>query len=183
MIQELYRVINFFLIIVIGIIVSSVQSVFLKIPIFAWLELDLLLLVIIYLSLHRPFLETAALIIILGRIVEIHSSAPVGILTICYLTVHIAILLTREMILVATTFSSIILCVACGLIWKITFLFFAHRYGIFDNTWKSTLEYSLPYLLSLGVFARPMFDFLRHFDQFTRVERDSGAREMTGEEF
>ncbi len=183
MIQELYRVLNFFLVIVVGLLISSFQSVLLKIPVFAWLELDLLLLVVVYLSLHRQFIETAALILILGRIAEIHSAAPVGILTICYLAVHIAILLTREMILVATTFSTIILCVACGLVWKIMFLFFAQRYGFLDNAWKATLEYSLPYLLSLGVFARPMFEMMRQLDHISRVEKDSEARNMTGEEF
>jgi hypothetical protein len=183
MIQELYRVLNFLVILFLGLFVSSFQSVLLKIPVFSWLELDLILLIIVYLSLHRQFFETAALVLLLGRIAEIHSSAPVGILTASYLAAHMAILLTREMVLVATTFSSIILCVACGLIWKIMFLFLSQRYGIFDNAWKSSLEYSLPYLLSLGIFARPIFDLMRKIDHITRVERDSEAREMTGEEF
>ena len=74
MIHELYRVLNFFLVIVVGLLISSFQSVLLKIPVFAWLELDLLLLVVVYLSLHRQFIETAALILILGRIAEIHSA-------------------------------------------------------------------------------------------------------------
>ena len=99
------------------------------------------------------------------------------------LAVFLAILFTKELFLVATTFSSIILAVAGGLIWKIAFLILAQRYGIFGNTWQSSLEYLLPYLLSLGVFSRPVMELMRRVDQWTHVERDSEARELTGEEF
>jgi hypothetical protein len=40
-----------------------------------------------------------------------------------------------------------------------------------------------PFLLSLGVFARPVFHLMRSLDQWTHVERESEARELTGEEF
>ncbi len=183
MIHELYRAINFILVGVLCLLISSIQSVALKLPVMAWLELDLLLLVVVYLSLHRHFLECALLIAVIGRIAELHSGAPVGILTACYVAVFLAILFTKELFLVATSFSSIILAVASGIVWKIAFLALAQRYGIFANSWKSSLEYLLPFLLSLGIFARPMFTLLRSLDRWTHIERDSEAREMTGEEF
>jgi hypothetical protein len=155
----------------------------LKLPVLAWLELDLLVLVVVYISLHRHFLEGVLLIAIIGRIAELHSGAPVGILTTAYLAVFLAILLTKELFLVATSFSSIILAVAGGLIWKIAFLILAQRYGILENAWRSTVEYMFPFLLSLGVFSRPVLELMRRLDQWTHIERDSGAREMTGEEF
>lgn len=183
MIQELYRVLNFFLVALLCLLLSAVQSVALKLPLLGWLELDLLLLVVVYISLHRSFLEGALLIAVIGRVAEIHSGAPVGILTACYLTVLLAILLTKELFLVATSFSSIILAVAGGVVWKVAFIILAQRYGILGNVWKSSLETILPYLLSLGFFSRPIFDLLRTIDQRTHVERDSEARELTGEEF
>lgn len=183
MIHELYRVLNFLLIILLCVFLSSLQSVALKLPALAWLELDLLLLVVIYISLHRQFLEGALLIAVIGRIAELHSGAPVGILTGCYLVVFLAILFTKELFLVATSFSSIIIAVAGGLVWKVAFLLLAQRYGIFGNVWRSSVEYLFPFLLSLGIFARPVFEVMRRLDHWTHVERDSEAREMTGEEF
>jgi|GEM_PF-5456787 len=183
MIHELYRVLNFFLVIVLCLLFSALQSVALKLAALSWLELDLLLLVVVYLSLHRGFLEGSLLIIMIGRVAEIHSGAPTGILTACYLAVFLAILFTKEMFLVATTFSSIILAVAGGIVWKIAFFVLAQRYGILGNSWRSSLEYMLPFLLSLGMFARPVFNLVRSLDQRTYVERESEARELTGEEF
>ncbi len=183
MIHELYRALNFVLVIILCILLTAVQSVVLKLSALSWLELDLLLLVSVYLSLHRSFFEGAALMIVIGRVAEIHSGAPAGILTACYLAVFMAILFTKEMFLVATTFSSIMLAVAGGLIWKVAFLILAQRYGILGNTWRSSLEYSLPFLLSLGIFARPVFHLVRSLDQWTHIERESEARELTGEEF
>ena len=108
MIHELYRVINFILVTLLCIVLCAVQSVVLKLSALSWLELDLLLLVVVFLSLHRGFLEGALLIIVIGRVAEIHSGALTGLLTACYLAVFLAILFTKELFLVATTFSSII---------------------------------------------------------------------------
>jgi hypothetical protein len=183
MINELYRVLNVLLIALLCLFCAALQSVALKMPMLAWLELDLLLLIAIYISLHRVFFEGAILIILIGRIAELHSGAPAGILVACYLAVFLALVFTNEMFLVASSFSSVILAVAGGLVWKIAFLVFAQRYGILNNTWRSSLEYLLPFLLSLGVFAKPVFEFIRRIDQWTKMDGDSEARQLTGEEF
>ncbi len=183
MIHEFYRVFNFLLLALLCLVLSAVQSVLLKLPALSWLELDLLLLVVVYLSLHRSLLVGVLLVGLIGRLTEIHSGAPAGLLTASYLAVFLAILFTKELFLVASTFSSIILAVTGGIIWKLAFLLFAQRYGILSNVWQSSLEYIFPYLLSLGIFARPMFELIRRLDQWTKMEPDSEAREMTGEEF
>lgn len=183
MIHELYRALNFVFVILLCILLCAVQSVVLKLSALSWLELDLLLLVVVFLSLHRGFMEGAALIIVIGRVAEIHSGALTGLLTACYLAVFLAILFTKELFLVATTFSSIILALAGGLIWKTAFLVLAQRYGILGNTWRTSLEYMIPFLLSLGIFSRPVFNLMRALDQWTHVERESEARDLTGEEF
>lgn len=183
MIHELYRVLNFFAVVLICLIFCALQAVALKLAALSWLELDLLLLVITYLSLHRGFVEGSLLVIVIGRVAELHSGAPTGILTASYLAVFLAILFTKELFLVATTFSSIMLAIAGGVIWKIAFLIFATRYGIFGNTWHASIEYLFPFLLSLGIFSRPVFEFMRSIDHWTQIERESEAREMTGEEF
>lgn len=183
MIHELYRVFNFLLVALLCLMIAALQSVALKLPIFSWLELDLLLLIVIYVSLHRIFAEGALLVIVIGRIAELHSGAPAGILVASYLAVFLALVFTKEMFLVASSFSAVILAVAGGIVWKLAFLLFAHRYGLLENAWRSALEHILPFLLSLGMFARPVFELVRRLDQWTKVERDSEARQLTGEEF
>ena len=183
MIQEIYRALNFILVLLLCLIVCAIQSVVLKLSALSWLELDIILVVVVYLSLYRGFLEGATLILLIGRIAEIHSGSLTGLLTACYLAVFLAILLTKEMFLVATSFSSIILTLTGGVIWKISFLVLAQRYGILANTWKASLEFLLPFMLSLGVFSRPIFHLMRSLDQWTNIERESEARDLTGEDF
>lgn len=183
MIHELYRGLNFLIVALVCLLLAAFQSVVLKLPTLAWLELDMLLLVVVYLSLHRPFLEGTLLVLVIGRIAEIHSASPTGLLVASYLAVFLAILFTKELFLVGTSFSSIILAVAGGLIWKIAFLLLAQRYGVFGNVWFASIEFLVPYLLALGIFARPTFSALHRIDQWTQLNRDADARELTGEEF
>lgn len=182
MIHEFYRALNFALVLLLCLLLSAVQSVGLKLDALSWLELDLLLLVVVYLSLHRSFIEGTVLVILIGRIAEIHSGAPAGILTACYLAVFLAILFTKEFVLVATTFSSIILAVASGVVWKVAFLVIAQRYGILPNIWRASLDYLLPFLLSLGVFSRPMTHLMRSLDLWTHMDREASSRSLTEED-
>lgn len=183
MIHELYRGLNFLLVALVCLFLCAIQSVALKLTFLAWLELDLLLLVVVYLSLHRGFLEGTLLVFVIGRIAELHSGSLAGMLVASYLAVFLAILFTKELFLVGTSFSSIILAVAGGLIWKLAFLVLAQRYGIFANAWLSSIEFMLPYLLALGIFARPVFAFMNKIDHWTQLDRDSDSQGLAGEEF
>ena len=183
MIHELYRLLNLFAIVFFCLVLVAIQSVLLKLPMLNWLELDLLLLVVIYLSLHRPFIEGSILVAIIGRIAEIHSGAPVGILLTSYMAVFLTILFTKEVFLVATSFSSIILAVTGGVIWKVVFIFLAQRYGMLENVWRSSLEYMIPFLLSLGVFSQILFKAMRRLDQWTNWETEADSHELSGEDF
>lgn len=183
MIHELYRGLNFLIVALVCLLLGAFQSVALKLQLLAWLELDLLLLVVVYLSLHRSFIEGTLLVFVIGRIAELHSGSLAGLLVASYLAVFLAILFTKELFLVGTSFSSIILAIAGGVIWKVAFLVLAHRYGIFHNAWLSSLEFLFTFLLSLGIFTRPVFSLMNRIDQWTQVKRDSEARQLTGEEF
>lgn len=183
MIYELYRVLNVIAIVLVCLVISAFQSVLLKMPSLHWLELDMLLLVVVYISLHRGFFEGTFLVCLIGRLAEVHSAAPAGIILSCYLAVFLAILFTKEVFLVGTSFSSIILAMAGGLICKITFFVLAQRYGILGNTWRASLEYMFPYLISAGFFSRLVFDGLRRLDYITKVDIDTEARNLSGEEF
>jgi len=183
MIHFLYRGLNIFLITILGLILCAIQSVFLKIPALAWLELDCILLIVIYLSLHRNLIEGSLAVLILSRLLEVHSGAPAGVLTICYLMVFLGLLFTKEMFLVGNSFSSVLLSMVGGLIWKISFLILGLQLGYFSNVWKPALAFLIPYLLGLAVFSRIIFAIMKVFDSFTHPDPSAENRELSGEEF
>jgi hypothetical protein len=183
MIYEFYRVINFVAVILLALFFGAIQSVFLKVNLVAWLELDILLLLVTYLSLHRGLFEGAALVIIISRIAEIHSSAPSGVLLACYFGVFLAIFVAKEMLLVSTSFSSIILSVTGGLVWKAIFLIVAYHLGFWPNVWKNSLEYAFPFLLGLGLASRYIFDLMHRLDGVTKFDREADSRQLASEDF
>lgn len=183
MIHELYRVLNIVIVLLLSLVLTATQSVLLKAPILHWIELDLLLVMVVYLSLHRSFFEGSLLVLIIGRIVEIHSGAPAGMVLSCYLAVFLAIFFTKEMFLVGTSFSGIVLAMGGGIIFKVMFFVLAQRYGILENVWRTSMEYTIPYLLSLGVFSRPVFELMKRIDISTHFDKDSEAKSLSGEEF
>ena len=183
MIYEFYRILNFLAVVLLALVFGALQSVFLKAALVSWLQLDILLLLVIYLSLHRRLFEAAALVILISRIAEIHSAAPSGVLLSCYFGVFLAIFVAKEMLLVSTSFSSIILSVTGGIVWKIVFLAVAYHLGFIDNVWKSSLQYAFPFLLGLGLASRYVFDFMQWLDSVTKFDREAGSRQLSAEDF
>ena len=53
MIQEIYRALNFILVLLLCLIVCAIQSVVLKLSALSWLELDIILVVVVYLKIGR----------------------------------------------------------------------------------------------------------------------------------
>ena len=182
MIYELYRGLNALLFVLLALLLAAIQSVVLKMPIFSWLSLDLLLVLVVYLSLTHQVLEGIFLVLWIGRVAEIHSSAPSGIFVTTYLALFLLIFFTKELLLVSNKFSTILLTMGGGFFWKLAFLLLALRYGIFQNIWKSTLELFLPFIFSLAVSARPLFSLFQKIDLWTKYDRNAESRQLTGEE-
>lgn len=161
MIQNLGKITQAVFILLLVIFLSAFQSVVLRLELLSWIHLDLILLVVIYLSLYRNFFTGLFTVILVGRIVEAHSGAPSGVLIASYLAVFLTILFTKEFFLIGTSFSSIILVITGGVVWKLAFLMVAMRYDIFKNNWKSSLAAGIPFLVSLVLCSRPVFITLR----------------------
>lgn len=183
MINSLYRVLNIFLVTMLGLLLTSLQSVFLKIPTLSWLELDCILLIVVYLSLHRGLIEGTLVVLLLSRVLETHSGAPEGVLTICYLSVFLVLLFTKELFLVGTSFSAILLSMVGGFVWKLGFLILGLQLGYFSNVWKSSLQFIIPYMLGLAVFSRVVFSLMKLLDTFTHYDIASEDRQLSGEDF
>ena len=183
MIREFYRGLNFFLLLVLTVLICAFQSVILKSSLISWLELDLSLLMVVYIALHRSVFEGAILVLLIGRINEIHSSSPAGLIIIGYMFVYLLILFVRKLLLVGTSMSAIFLAMVGGLTWKLTYLLIAAQMGLFSNVWKNTLGFLIPYLLGLGIFSRSFFALLKKIDTATYVLEESEAKQLSGEDF
>ncbi|NUM87837.1 MAG: hypothetical protein HUU37_01400 [Bdellovibrionales bacterium] len=183
MIYEFYRALNILGVILIGAALAAVQSVFLKVFTLSWLELDLILLVVAYVSSTRSLLEGTVLVVVLSRIMETHSAAPSGVLLASYLGTFLLIHVGREILLVSGGFSSLLIALSAGVIWKAVFLLTSWHLDMISNQWRSMLVFAVPSLLGIGLFTRPVFALLRKLDDVTKFDREAEGRSLAGDDF
>ena len=124
--RELFSVLNFLVIFVCGIFFCILQSVIMKIPLFKWLHIDFILLLVIYLGITRTPLIGGLLVICLARLVEINSGSPVGLLMMSYYVTFIVIVVIRELIMVQGSISQLMVTLIGGAIFKVTFIIQVH---------------------------------------------------------
>jgi cell shape-determining protein MreD len=183
MVREVYRALNFVIFIFFGLLVCSFQSVFLRIPFFSWLQLDLLLLIVVYIGIYRSLMEGALLVLVLSRIAEVHSGSPAGLLSFCYMSACFTIYFTKEFFLFGTPFSSILLGVIGGILFKVCYLVLSFQVGALENVWFNSLQFLFPYLLGLAAFSRPIFSLGAKIDIVTNFREISEAKRLAGEDF
>lgn len=183
MVREIYRALNFVIFLIIALLVCALQSVLLKIPVFAWLELDLLLLLAVYIGVYRPLWEGALLVLSFSRLAEVHSGSPAGLIAFSYVFVTCTIYFTKELFLFGTPFSSVLLGVIGGLLFKLCYLILAYRMGFIENVWFASIQFLIPYLLGLAVFSRPTFALCSQIDIWTNYRELSEAKRLAGEDF
>ena len=168
--RELYHVLNLALILILALFFCAFQTVILRIRLISWLELDLILLTVLYLGLRRNMLEGSVLTLVLARIAEVHSGSPAGLLVSTYMVVYGLTVLTRELFLMEGDFSIVLAGVLGGVTWKISFLILMALMDRFANVWQPAILFLIPYLAALGLFARPVFYLLERIDSLTASE-------------
>jgi hypothetical protein len=127
--------------------------------------------------------EGTFLVLVISRILEIHSASPVGVMLICYLFVYLGVLFSKEMFLVSTGISSLLMAMGAGLVWKIVYFFIAFEMGFFSNIWRAGLWGLLPYLLGIGILSQPAMRFFKKFDLLTGRKKDADDERIAGEEY
>lgn len=170
MIREVYYLLNIFLILLFAVFACALQSVFLKLNFISWLHLDILLLIVVYLALHRNLIEGGMITVIIARLVEVNSGSPAGLMISCYLIVFLTTLFSREMFLLGTSVSTIILAMLGGLIWKLSLFLITAFLGILPDVWRSLLIFLIPSLIALGIFITPVFSILEKIDRLRVIE-------------
>lgn len=183
MVREFYRVLNFVLFVVLALLLSALQSVLLRVSVLSWMELDILLLFVVYFAINRPLWEAALLVLIVSRVAELHSGSPAGMLSFCYMFVCLTLYCTKELFLFGTSFALVLIGILAGLLFKLSYLALAYHLGSLDNVWFFSLQLLLPYLLGMALLARPVFSFGVWIDTRTHYRELSEAKRMAGEDF
>ncbi len=77
-----------------------------------YLQPDCVLWVVIWCALHRSFTEGGVLVLILGNISEIHSSAPQGSLMLVYMALFLSVRFASRLIVLPNRTSMILMTMA-----------------------------------------------------------------------
>ena len=173
MIREVYYVLNFVLHLLIVFTVFSIQSVLLKLPWLSWTSLDLVLLIVVYFGLQRSLITGTVVTLVVSHCAELHSGAPTGLVMSCYLIVYAGTVITREFFLMEGGFSTLLLGVFAGAVWKISFVLLMAAIGRLENIIQPVLLYLIPFLMSQALLSRFMLNFLKKVDVWTKVKEAS----------
>ena len=171
--REIYQWMNALAIVAIALFACGFQTVILKLPLFRWLGVDLILLIVTYLGLKRGIFLGAILTALVSHIAELHSGSPSGLIMSCYFVVFGATLLSREFFIMESPFSIVILGVFSGLAWKIAFLIISYKADMFANVWKPLFLYLPTFLVAQGLLTRPVFTLLHKLDGLMGVGEHS----------
>jgi cell shape-determining protein MreD len=132
-----------------------------------WIQPDLLILMVIWLSLKRSFTEGGVLTLILGEIAELHSSAPSGSLLIAYMTIYLGVRLASRLVVIPDFHSWIRLTLVSSGVWKATSLLVLAYLDKAESQWRHTLIHLLPSAISTSLLGLWIYPTLDRFDRWT----------------
>jgi len=133
-----------------------------------WFQPDLVLLGVFWVALRRSFTEGGILTLIFAHITEIHSGSPQGVLLLCYLGVFLCIRLLIRIIVLPRISSLVLASIVASIAWKTLHLGLLHLMGLSSHHWRHTVMQIFPSAIVTGLIARPVFQFLDHFDLLTQ---------------
>ena len=165
--SRLLRFFNFPLLILCLLIALAIQSALFRGHPLDYFQPDFALLVVIWVAFRRRFTEGGIFTLVVGWIMEVHSSAPEGYFMICYMLVYLGIrafvtffLLSQFASLSLVAIGSAVFIKLCG--WAILAFF-----GAAERQSMHLLIQILPSALMAGVCALFVFPLLSNFDQRT----------------
>jgi rod shape-determining protein MreD len=133
-----------------------------------WIKPDFVLLSVFWVALRRSFTEGGILTLIFGRITELHSGSPQGVLSLCYLAVFLVTRLLIRIIVLPRISSLVLASVVLMAFWHGLHLSILHLFGLASHHWRHVFFQALPSMLVIAVVARPVFQVFDRFDFFTQ---------------
>ncbi len=154
------------LIVIISLCIALQSSLFSSWP-FLYFQPDIVLLVVVWCSLRRSFLEGGVLTLIFANISEIHSAAPQGLFLITYMSIYLIVRGGSRFLVIPTLMHYTLLAMASSMICKILALLVLYLLAGGSNGWKHTLAF-LPLGAAIeGFFSIWVFNWLEKFDWIT----------------
>ena len=128
---------------------------------------DLVIVAVVWCGLKRDLVEGSILTLIFGEIAEVHSSAPQGILMLCYVITFLLTLTCLRLFVLKGRRSWILLTGLGSVLWKAAFLSALYLLDLSDHQWRHTLTFLIPNTLVTCTLAWFAFPWLDRFDTKT----------------
>jgi rod shape-determining protein MreD len=132
-----------------------------------FLQPDGILLLTLWISMRRNFTEGGLLVLMLGYLIEIHSSAPRGM----YMTHGIFIFLMTHFLSknfhVLNKRSLILVGASMAVLSRLIILFILYLLNRADNEWRYSIQLILPSAIIHGALIPFAFQFFHRFDLWT----------------
>lgn len=150
--------------VILGIAVQT--SLFASYPLL-YLQPDVVLLVVIWISLKRPLTEGGMITLILASFAEIHSSAPQGLFLICYMSIYLLMRAVSKILVISNLASLVILTLIASIFFKSMHLMILYLMNLAVHQWKHTLILLFPGAAMEGIVSIWIYRALDYFDWIT----------------
>lgn len=147
---------------------------------FLYLQPDIILLLVIWFSLKRNFTEGGALTLLVSYAVELHSSAPKGLMMVAYMTVFLSIRGMNHLFLFTRPATMVGLSLFVSVVFHFLILIILALMGNAANHWRHTVALVLPHAVIEGVASIWIFRWMERFDWLTY--KDERARKAIEDE-
>lgn len=154
----------FIILILLGI---SIQSTCFSFYPLNYLQPDFILIAIIWCALRRSFFEGGVLTLLLGRIGEIHSSSPQGIMMLSYMMTFLMTRVIYRWLMMPSLTSWVVLTLGASIFYKLFALWVLYLLGVAENQWKQTISLLLPGAAVAGIIGVWIYAWLEKFDLAT----------------
>lgn len=146
-----------------------------------YLQPDCILWIVIWCALHRSFTEGGLLVLVLGNIAEIHSSAPQGTLMLAYMALYLGVRFASRLIVLPNRTSMVLLTMAAVVLTRGFTLLLLWGLDVASNQWKHTLIFLSPGVIVNGLMAGYVYQWLERFDWVTF--KNARAEQMLEDEY
>lgn len=154
-----------------------------------YLQPDIVLLVVIWCALRRPFVGGGVITLIVSHIAEIHSGAPSGVFLITYMILYLGLRGASRILVIPDLTSMILATLVLSALSKICIGVLLTLLGAGGSQWRHLLFYLIPEAMVNGMMGKWLFRWLDRFDWVTfrsaqaerALESELGELQLEGE--
>lgn len=164
---RILKTLNASLLLVFALLAITLQTtLFTQYPI-VFFQPDTLLILLLWVSMRRSFVEGGILALLLGHLAEIHSAAPRGLFLVHSMTFFLLIHFFNHQFQVLHKKSLPILGALSSVFSHLLILFILFLLNKAENQWLYTLRLLAPSAITHALIIGPLFRLLQRFDYWT----------------